>query len=37
VLLKQKWSLSDTQKAAVLFAALTTFRSLIYPNVRTFV
>jgi hypothetical protein len=37
VLLKQKWSLSETQKAAVLQAALATFRNLIYPNVRSFV
>ena len=37
VLLKQKWSLSDEQKTAVLNAALTTFRGLVYPNVRTFV
>jgi hypothetical protein len=37
VLLKQKWSLSDEQKSAVLSAALTTFRSLVYPHVRTFV
>lgn len=37
VLLKQKWTLSQDQKVAVLMAALATFRSLIYPNVRTFV
>jgi hypothetical protein len=37
VLLKQKWSLSDTQKIAVLEAALTTFRNLIQPRVRSFV
>src|SRR4030067_657827 len=37
VLLKQKWTLSHEQKTAVLDAALTTFRGLVYPNVRTFV
>lgn len=37
VLLKQKWNLSQEQKAAVLESALDTFRCLIYPNVRTFV
>jgi hypothetical protein len=37
VLLKQKWKLSDEQKTAVLDAALTTFRRLVCPNVRTFV
>jgi len=37
VLLKQKWTLSEEQKNAVLAAALTTFRSLVYPHVRTFV
>lgn len=37
VLLKQKWTLSQEQKTAVLGAALATFRGLIYPNVRTFV
>jgi len=37
VLLKQKWTLSHEQKTAVLDAALTTFRALVYPNVRTFV
>jgi len=37
VLLKQKWTLSHEQKTAVLDAALTTFRGLVYPNVRTLV
>ncbi|HPM22176.1 MAG TPA: transposase [Thermotogota bacterium] len=37
VLLKQKWSLSQEQKTAVLQTALATFRALIYPNVRSFV
>jgi hypothetical protein len=37
VLLKQKWTLSDNQKAAILEAALTTFRNLVQPSVRTFV
>jgi hypothetical protein len=37
VLLKQKWSLSEEQKSAVVSAALTTFRNLVYPHVRTFV
>lgn len=37
VLLKQKWTLSHEQKTAVLDAALTTFRALVYPNVRTYV
>jgi len=37
VLLKQKWTLSHEQKTAVLEAAFTTFRGLVYPNVRTFV
>ena len=37
VLLKQKWTLSDQQKTLVLQAALATFRSLVYPNVRSFV
>jgi hypothetical protein len=37
VLLKQKWSLSDAQKAAVLNAALATFLNLIHPHVRSFV
>jgi len=37
VLLKQKWTLSHEQKTVVLDAALSTFRSLVYPNVRTFV
>lgn len=37
VLLKQKWTLSHEQKIAVLDAALTTFRAVVYPNVRTFV
>ena len=37
VLLKQKWSLSDAQKAAVLNAALATFLNLIQPHVRSFV
>jgi len=37
VLLKQKWTLSHEQKAAILDAALSTFRGLVYPNVRSFV
>jgi hypothetical protein len=37
VLLKQKWSLSDAQKAAVLKAALATFLNLVHPHVRSFV
>ena len=37
VLLKQKWTLSDQQKTVILEAALATFRSLVYPNVRTLV
>ena len=37
VLLKQKWTLTDQQKTTILEAALTTFRSLIQPHVRTFV
>jgi hypothetical protein len=37
VLLKQNWSLSDPQKAAVLHAAFTTFLNLVHPHVRTFV
>jgi hypothetical protein len=37
VLLKQKWALSDEQKAAVLNTALTTFRALVHPHVRTLV
>ena len=37
VLLKQKWKLSDDQKTAILDSALTTFRGLVYPNVRSFV
>jgi len=37
VLLKQKWSLSDEQKTAVLSAALATFHTLVYSNVRSFV
>jgi hypothetical protein len=37
VLLKQKWTLSGEQKTAVLDAALSTFRGLVYPNVRSFV
>jgi len=35
VLLKQKWTLSHEQKAAILDAALSTFRGLVYPNVRS--
>jgi hypothetical protein len=35
VLLKQKWKLSNEQKACVLKAALTTFQNLIHPHVRT--
>jgi hypothetical protein len=37
VLLKQKWTLSQEQKTTVLEAALTTFRGMIYPYIRTFV
>jgi len=37
VLLKQKWTLTQDQKAAVLLAAFTTFQRLIQPHVRTFV
>ncbi len=37
VLLKQKWTLSDEQKTAVLNAAFATFLNLIHPRVRTFV
>lgn len=37
VLLKQKWSLSDIQKTAVLEAALSSFRNLVQPHVRSFV
>ena len=37
VLLKQKWSLTQDQKEAVLLAAFTTFHCLIQPHVRTFV
>jgi hypothetical protein len=37
VLLKQKWTLTPDQQAAVLQAAFTTFQSLIQPRVRTFV
>jgi hypothetical protein len=37
VLLKQKWILSDQQKMAVLETALSAFRNLIQPHVRSFV
>lgn len=37
VLLKQKWSLSDIQKTAILDAALSSFRNLVQPHVRSFV
>jgi hypothetical protein len=37
VLLKQKWTLSDAQKAAVLQAAFASFLNLVQPSVRTFV
>jgi hypothetical protein len=37
VLLKQKWTLSQHQKTAILQAALATFRNLVYPYVRSFV
>lgn len=37
VLLKQKWTLTPDQKAAVLLAAFTSFQSLVQPHVRTFV
>jgi hypothetical protein len=35
VLLKQKWKLSNEQNACVLKAALTTFKNLVHPHVRT--
>ena len=35
VLLKQKWSLSEPQKTAILHAALSSFRTLVQPLVRT--
>ena len=37
VLLKQKWSLSEAHKAAVLQAAFATFINLVQPHVRTLV
>jgi hypothetical protein len=37
VLLKQKWTISDAQKADVLQATLATFLKLVHPHVRTFV
>lgn len=37
VLLKQKWSLTQDQLAAVLHAAFTNFLALLMPHVRTFV
>lgn len=37
ILLKQKWTLSDNQKTAILQAALATFQNLTRPHVRTFV
>jgi hypothetical protein len=37
VLLKQKWTLSDAQKTAVIQAAFTTFQNLVHPIVRTLV
>jgi hypothetical protein len=37
ILLKQKWKLSDEQKALMLKAALATFQNLVHPHVRTFV
>jgi hypothetical protein len=37
VLLKQKWTLSDAQKTAVLQDAFASFRYLVYPHVRPFV
>lgn len=37
VLLKQKWTLSEHQKTAILEAALTTFRKVVLPPVRSFV
>jgi len=37
VLLKQKWTLTQDQKTAVLLAAFTAFQRLIQPHVRTFV
>ena len=37
VLLKQKWTLSDAQKSAILQAAFATFQNLVLPYVRTFV
>ncbi|MFO7714273.1 hypothetical protein [Desulfosarcina sp.] len=35
ILLKQKWKLSDEQKALILKAALATFQNLVHPHVRT--
>ena len=37
ILLKQKCSLSDTQKTAILQDALAAFRNLVYPPAPTFV
>jgi len=37
VLLKQKWKLSDEQKALILKAVLATFQNLVHPPVRNFV
>ncbi|MEZ0397049.1 MAG: transposase [Anaerolineales bacterium] len=37
VLLKQKWSLTEAQKAAALKAAFATFQNIVHPPVRTFV
>lgn len=37
ILLKQKGTLSENQKAAILQQALATFHNLVHPHVRTFV
>lgn len=37
ILLKQKWTLSDNQKTAIVQHALAAFQILIHPRVRTFV
>jgi hypothetical protein len=37
VLLKQKWKLSDDQKALILKSAWATFHNLVHPHVRSFV
>ena len=37
VLLKQKWSISADQQAAILKAAFAVFITLVHPHVRTYV